>query len=340
MPELKIQDLECKDRSNRIATYYAHKNGHQYLCDILYENFKNAIPNALEKKLRFAINMFQSVHILSALSHNETLSAELVNKLLGLACELGNLDLVRYFISLGADIDAEIPYDTPLTCAVSGGNYDVVDELLNARADVNKKGHFFTPMGASLYWQNHPNVRIIDRLLLANPNLESDTCIHTAVSSDDCDLVKKLFKAGANLNILSDYHLPPIYYAIKDRQNEEMVNLLLDLGAEVAFIQPIWFQHTKLARSALPKRVAIAQLTQYMKWMQEEANIDDYLQENAAAEVLLDVIEGRSQSETLSVHMDIIKSDKVLNDIFEGSLMLNVIQKFEVQELIELSGPS
>ncbi len=78
-------------------------------------------------------------------------------------------DMVRYFISLGIDINARIPWDnsTPLHAAAATGHSGIVLALLEAGADVNAisySSRLPTPLSvAALYFQPEVYQLLIDR---------------------------------------------------------------------------------------------------------------------------------------------------------------------------------
>ncbi len=69
----------------------------------------------------------------------------LVNKPLALACDSGNLEIVKLLVENGADINGLVSYDDPpLIRAASAGHNDIVAYLIEQGADVNLPNVFGT----------------------------------------------------------------------------------------------------------------------------------------------------------------------------------------------------
>ena len=71
----------------------------------------------------------------------------------------------------------------------------------------------------------------------ADPNKErgysGSTPLHLAITEDKLDLVKKLLKKGSHLEIKDDYGYTPLLEAVNYGASEEVIDLLLEHGADV-----------------------------------------------------------------------------------------------------------
>ena len=151
------------------------------------------------------------------------------------ACEKGKINTVKKFIEDGVDVNME--NGAPLVVAAINGHTEVVEELLKARADVNKQcikcWNMSALMGAAAY--NHLD---IVQLLLdkrADVNLQGNeqyTALdYVAHNEGSLEIVQKLLKAGADPNIKNQYGDTALTLAI-DKENLHLVPTLLKAGAD------------------------------------------------------------------------------------------------------------
>lgn len=124
------------------------------------------------------------------------------------ACEQGNVELVRLLAGRGADVNLIVKLQrSPLYAAIKGGHTDVVKLLLESGADPNLVTKLQTPLHIAA----------------------QDGCLQCAI-----DLVE----AGAEVNALTSSGIPPIHFA-KRGGHEDIAAYLLDHGAGPPAIEPI-----------------------------------------------------------------------------------------------------
>lgn len=132
--------------------------------------------------------------------------------MIGLAARRGYLDLVKFLVQRGANIDEDRGEGTALTCAACGGQQDVYDYL--------------KPLSGARQ-QEYAARRLIDALL---PKSKRKQCasLCEAVVSGQLSVVSELLRRGADPNscILG---MPPVAYAAQGQK--AMVALLLGAGA-------------------------------------------------------------------------------------------------------------
>jgi ankyrin repeat protein len=135
---------------------------------------------------------------------------DLYNPALEMAARQGNLDVVRYLLERGANVDhADADGSTALHSAVNHGHLDVVRALIAGGADVNRPD---------------PLADAMTPLMRAIRPLEGKE--HAA------EMVRTLVQAGAKLNTRDARGEMPLLMAISNG-NLEVVSLLLALGADV-----------------------------------------------------------------------------------------------------------
>jgi len=102
------------------------------------------------------------------------------NQILMIAIENDHLNLVRWLIKAGADVNVIAKYGmSPLTLAVRKENLDLVRLLINAGVDVNMSNHG-----------------------------EGRTSLIMAVRNGQVDLIRLLIKGGADVNARDDDDCP------------------------------------------------------------------------------------------------------------------------------------
>jgi len=117
--------------------------------------------------------------------------------------------IMAKLLAAGADIEVEHQGNTPLSEAISAGNFAAAQELLKAGANPNH----------NILQYNH-----LDRTLL-----------YQAITHDEGELLKLLLNFGADVNALSDVGQsskePPLHIAT-EKGSMVMVQVLLEYGAD------------------------------------------------------------------------------------------------------------
>ncbi|XP_008217571.3 uncharacterized protein LOC103318097 [Nasonia vitripennis] len=119
---------------------------------------------------------------------------------LSIACKSNKKDMVEMLINRGADVNADGGF--PLFYAVSNSNVDVINILLNKKANIHKK-------------------------YILNSNL-----LHLAVTMSDCETIKFLLSRGINVNCEGEKRYTPLHMAV-DNDYNLAVDILLSKGANI-----------------------------------------------------------------------------------------------------------
>lgn len=153
------------------------------------------------------LNKGANPDILGAKGHNA----------LSLAAEKGRVEIVELLINHGANINARSEMGaTALLIAIEHKHKNVVDLLLSSAIE-----HVFFPLQKSSPYHNKFNV------------VAYDTPLHAAIKMGDKDILEALLVRYHSVNnIQNSLGETPLHCAVKSR-NIEMVELLLNAGAQV-----------------------------------------------------------------------------------------------------------
>jgi ankyrin repeat protein len=157
--------------------------------------------------------------LLNLISNGEDVNQEQDGvPLLFVACQNGNLKIVKILIEHGADVNkSEKSSDsTSILTAAQHGYLKIVELLIEHGADVNKVNSY----GAT------PLILASDR--------------------GHIEMVKVLLKAGAQVNLAGSRNRTSLFFAI-EQANQELIELLIDKGANVNHIDNIGYAPLDIA---------------------------------------------------------------------------------------------
>ncbi|KAI5927288.1 ankyrin repeat-containing domain protein [Camillea tinctor] len=146
----------------------------------------------------------------------------------------GNMAILSLLLEHGGDVNSKQgwPRATTLAIAVEKGNYEMVQYLLAAGADVN---HFRGKTSALEAAIGNRDSQMISILLEAGADPSQDFSIISAAKSSDYDLIRLLLHRGADINKSSSIDIirkPTALYHAVGANNQELVQFLLDHGAD------------------------------------------------------------------------------------------------------------
>lgn len=251
------------DASGRSALYYASKNGHESIVQILLQN--GAYPNLPEKDAPGGASLHASVsanhlsivkmlldygadpnaeveasgnalYIAMRNGHQELVDALCsAGGLISLtdACALGREDLVREILAVRPS-EVNAGDFGPLTQAVSEGYIAIVHLLLEHGAELNAPWYTSNYMTYAMRFSEKEMVKMLLEKG-ADPNLSNwlgISYLHIAAMFGKVEMAKLLLEYRADLEAIDDeYCTTPLGWAAKYGQ-EEMVFLLLKHGAK------------------------------------------------------------------------------------------------------------
>jgi ankyrin repeat protein len=116
------------------------------------------------------------------------------------ACRLGHLDMVRYLVHVGADVN--LVTKAGKSCLMAGiESTDVTDYLLSLGGEVNIPD---VNGDTALHWAvHHASRRSVESLVknraeVNTKNLEGNTALHVAILRNTVDMVRLLLESGAD----------------------------------------------------------------------------------------------------------------------------------------------
>lgn len=128
---------------------------------------------------------------------------------------------------------------SPLTLACQHGQAEVVEYLLKLGTDANRKdGKNETPLRVACDGYKPDNMGKIVALLfdagakVSKNKAGQDGAIHYAAMYGSCEAVKLLVKHGASVDVAGSYGRTPLIYAAADGKSVELVDFLLQSGAD------------------------------------------------------------------------------------------------------------
>ena len=131
-------------------------------------------------------------------------------------------------ISVGGVNAKDLLQRTPLYLASRHGYGDLVNELINAGADLDaKSSDGWTALHVALFYEHY---NIVKDLIAAeaNVNLTQDqsqwTPLHTACFNESIEIVRLLLEAGADVDAKDSDERTPLYYS-NDQKIIELLNM-------------------------------------------------------------------------------------------------------------------
>lgn len=169
-----------------------------------------------------------------------------MNKGLGVATQLQNLEIIRLFVGNGADIDAftdKREEKTPLFYAIEHNRVDVVEVLLILRADANKpaSGDQYSAIHTMASFGRLDMLQLVQRVCGSAANFkapnkrERHTPLHLAASNGYVDVVHFLLEhlgPEVDIDVETRYDDTPLSLAAKNG-HLEVVRLLVTEGAAI-----------------------------------------------------------------------------------------------------------
>lgn len=230
------------DKYGTNCAHFAARNGHleilKYLSEMNFPKFNDKEKRFETSPLILAIAMKHTncVEFLASLADQDALNNGLIS-----GCQESNLDLVKLFISKGADLKAQDPEltFTPLCWACRTGNPEIVQYLLEKGADVNT-GRHDTGVSPLYMASQEGHSEVVDILIKWKADVNKTTNDGTSplfVASQNGHevVVKRLLKSHAEPNKGRNHdNCSPLFISAQ-KGFKEIVKLLLENNARTNF---------------------------------------------------------------------------------------------------------
>ncbi|GAB1605425.1 ankyrin repeat and KH domain-containing protein 1-like isoform X1 [Argonauta hians] len=191
------------------------------------------------------------------------------------AVDEGNIERFKELLDMGGDVDcifvdeANISTKSLMHVCCEKGKLDCVKILVQRNARLSPRDNWGqTPL---MFGVLAERTEVTKYLLETHPDLINDTdkygdsALHFAVVNGMVDFIKILLDYNAQVNGLNQYGFTPLMTAIVSRdidslsQRKEVVNLLLDLGAETNLFEPRG-KRTPLQLAVFTKNVDVVEI--------------------------------------------------------------------------------
>ncbi|XP_023315003.1 putative ankyrin repeat protein RF_0381 [Trichogramma pretiosum] len=155
--------------------------------------------------------------------------------LLHMAVKVRNARIVKLLLENEVNVNIFSDADgwTPLHCAVSERDHEIVDMLINCRALVDQKELYGSQDTTLIMACNTGDIRIVRSILRGRPNIDAynlwhQTALYLAAARGMKDIVTELLRCNPNPVINQE----ALSYAIQgcSANHQEIVNILLDHG--------------------------------------------------------------------------------------------------------------
>jgi ankyrin repeat protein len=227
---------------NSQALISASKNLHKNVVEFLLDNGAHVNSRGSnEDKTPLSVAVMRDWEPETKYIYPEYLQAESVS--------VRRLETVQLLLSRGADVNAIIvDYSnntTPLLEAISGDNIEIVQLLLDSRANINFTtiaGE--TPLERAAYYGDKDIIELLlSRGANINPINNQISPLLSACENEHTEIVEFLVTKGANINALNIHGSAPIIDLSLKRDKAKSIAILLRNGANFSNFDPNFLRH-------------------------------------------------------------------------------------------------
>ncbi|GMN25542.1 hypothetical protein TIFTF001_000982 [Ficus carica] len=153
---------------------------------------------------------------------------------------IGDIELLRYLISKGVDVNLQSDSGTPLIWAAGHAQPDAVKILLEHKADPDAEtDDDITPLLSSVAAGSLPCLELLIQAgAKVNISAGGATPLHIAADNGSTEIINRLLKAGADPNVTDEDGTKPILVSA-GRSNRGAVEILFPLTSKIENI-PKW----------------------------------------------------------------------------------------------------
>lgn len=246
--------------------------------------FQNCTPLhvAVEKRNKDLVKLL--------LRHNASVNVQHVTPVLTRAVRKEDFELVDLLLTAGADLNPENKLGKPLHMAIATNNYSMVKHLIRHGADVNGISRNRTALETAV---KREQTDVIKLLLENGANVhdckDGYSLLCLAIEKDNFKIVELLVDAGADLNPVGCC-IAPLHWAIIQK-NSKLVAFLINRGANVNIVGPVKkYNLLKGNFSALQLAVMMDDIDVVKLLLKNGANMNLIIDNSAYADDSLTVI--------------------------------------------------
>lgn len=156
------------------------------------------------------------------------------------AAESGNTPAVTEFLTKGADPnERDANGYTPLHLALSRNHPETASALIAAGADVNAIRYGWPPLVFAVIAREQEMVKVLIDKGADPAAFKSVALMYAVLGTEDAspkpEIVRLLVKGGADVNGITENHVPPLWTAVQFG-TLDVVKELIDLGADVDYV--------------------------------------------------------------------------------------------------------
>lgn len=150
------------------------------------------------------------------------------------ASEVGNIDIVKFLVEHGAEVNIKDPWDTtPIYAACRERNLEVVKYLIEEGANINKKiNSGWTPLHTAVYNGDFQIVKLLLEKGAYTDVYSGGPIIHLSIKSTHTEILRLLLDYNANVNVINESDVPLLHYAV-ERGGEDIIKMLILAGADI-----------------------------------------------------------------------------------------------------------
>ncbi len=181
------------------------------------------------------------------------------------ATAVGNLPIIEYLVSSGADVNITTITGlgvTPLLLACQNGDNDIVEFLIEKGARLNMLPNAVnTPLNMAI---DYGHKEVVETLIKNGVRVNEQVVfpqiyispLVKAIKKENKDIVEILIKNGAKVNQQDAIGYTPLMYA-SQKGNVEIVKLLIKKGADVNIKNKVGFTALKVAKDEKTQKAII-----------------------------------------------------------------------------------